>query len=724
MSRFSRFITVAIAAAVATVAVVPFGKAAESRAAGKGYAATSIKLLTAELSSVPVVGDVGASLGTVTADASTLERPLANILVEAVKAGDKTLGSHRVSSDDSSGGASEGATFPLNAAGIDGAVSVARLRAEATEDSAKALIEALTGNVKIASVGFGASAGEQGIRSVVDSHESSSRAGVAVGPIEVRLADLLPAELLNALPLNIVLDLAKKLNLPLGDLSGVFNTLRQVVSTIDDVQAKIDELNEARRQLSNLINDNAPIQAAQDAVDSALAEVAAAEAVVAQTVQDLADLEAQKASLDSQIASLKSERDALVAQLADCNALGILCTLVGDAITAIQNQIAALNGQIAALENERAGVERQIAAARQALDEAQAALDAARATLAAARAELQALIDGAAGAAIQTLQNLIDQLQAQLTELIDTLEDLLKQLPDIKALLDELLDGIGDASVLSVGKISFEVSAMTDADSGNAAVDCSADGVSVLGQSVGAQSCRELVDALASVSDSIAGVLRKLPVAGGAIPKTTVAGLEVTEAVSGPDAEGFRSATAGITALHVGIPSVSLKSVVDDVVADALAAVEGITGSSDITTTVEDLLSQVEAQLSALPTGDVLAGLKTVGVDMRVGGLTTTSRFRANAVPESPDTPETPETETPDAPNPDDEPRSPNAPEQEGPNAPPAPEEQGGPMPFTGGPAVFPAAIALWLLAAGAMLMAIEKLGFSWRKPTAQAKGE
>lgn len=610
---------------------------------GVGTSATSVELAHVELSNVPNLGSIEVSLGELVGDATTEGDSAASIALVTA------LGTHEVATSD--GSDARDVTVPLDGPGVAGQITIAKLLAEADDVSAHALLQALDADASLGPIDFGASLGDNGIDASATMERAGSRSGVTLGPIGIGLGDLLPAELLEALPLSVLSDLANGLNLDLGNtLDAHLATLNELIGKLDEVQTTIAELEDATTELDALVGGNEELLAQ---IEAAQTQVSDAEAAVAGAQSQLDALQADRAELQEQ-------RDEVAAQLAACQDV---CEPVASQLQAIDAQLATIDGQIAS---------------------AQSAVAAAQSELATAEGTLATLLGAIDEDVLNAAQALVDELQARLTSLIATVRGLLDQLPDLNALYSDVLEALKGAPLLDIGSLSMVVESAADGTKGTASADCGATGVEILGRRVGALTCTEVSRTLRDAAGQIMGTLRSLPVAGNSVPQVSVSGLDArTHATEQPDANGITSSSAAVTALRLGIPSLALEDMVDRLVSDAIAEVSGAIATLPVGDALTPVLQDLQAQLEALPTGDALNGLRTIGLAARVGGIGTTSSFAA-ALPQSP---------TPDAPDP-----------QQRPKTAPQAEPQGAPMPFTGAPLSLAGALALWLTVLGLML--------------------
>ncbi len=81
-----------------------------------------------------------------------------------------------------------------------------------------------------------------------------------------------------------------------------------------------------------------------------------------------------------------------------------------------------------------------------------------------------------------------------------------------------------------------------------------------------------------------------------------------------------------------------------------LSGLEPVTGAIDIPTGLGDALGQLRTALDALPLGDLLDGLSTLGVGTQLGTVALNSSFASAAAPATPTSPGSP-TSSPTLPN-------------------------------------------------------------------------
>ncbi len=707
MSRRKVAASTFIASALAAFAVGPFAaQGASATPVGTGTTSTVVDLVEVDLTNVPVVGNVGASLGSISSDATNSGTPASSIGITAIRAAGQTHGRSVTSGD----GSSQDVSVPLDAAGISGLLSIVEMSATATDDTAEAIMSVLNGDINIGPLGMGTSIPENGIRSFAGPKVSTSSMGATFGPIVVGLGDLVPADLLGQLPLGTVLNLVDSLgiDLPAG-LDDQLKAVTDLLDTVDGLNMVMGQLKSAQKELKNLTKNIPSVQAAQDVVDTAQAAVVTATAALdglmdqisaANTAFSTASTEATNAqatidTITAQITGAQTQKAILEGQLAACGAVPAVCApiqaqldTVNASIATYTTQLTAAQGALSAAQAAMATAQAQINTATAGVPAAQAAVDSATTQLDAAQAALDAAIAGASTPQMDAILGLIDTLTAQIEALLTQIDGLLGNMPDLDSLLDSIVGLLGDAPIFSINEITASVQSAANANNGTASVVCEASGISVLGNAVGGGGCNALTGAFDELRNAVDDVLGSLPI-GNVVPKITFEGLSTSSSGSdAPDASGVTQAVAKLTALHVKVPTVSLKDVVDDVIATAIATVED--AISQLPTTVpvpvdiQTVIDEVMAQLTALPIGDTLGGLKTMGIDASLASMSSRSSFQARAPQATPNDPSDPDPSNPD------------------PAVAPQPRSD---LPFTGSPISLVFALGLWFTIAGMLAM-------------------
>lgn len=676
-------IRVGVVAAVAVVflvgAVTP-AHTAESPV-GTGTSILSIIPASVDLTGLPV--DVDASLGTLLADATNVADPVARLALAGVGGGGQSAPDIGFTSADGTDRGSESRS--AGAGGMSASVDLVDYLVEAGADAAVAELSGLAATIETP-LALGADAQAQGLRVTVDPTGTAGSIVLQVSGLTFGLGDLLPADVLNALPLTTVLDLVDSLDLPVsGDLLGQIADIDALLSTLTTAVEQAEVLADLQSQVDAAASDLPELDAvvaAEQAVADAEAAVAALEAQAAQLTTDIAAVETEIAALEAELLSLDPILDLL--RINEINA----------ALLALEEELAVLEAELEAIETTE-------------LPPALADLEAALVVLADAQAALEAaLIELGFGDLLAELA----LVEGVLGDLLDRLADLLDGL-DLDALLDGLLGALTGTPLLDLGSIELRLGTSADGTSSIGTVTCTATGLRVLDRSVATPGCDAVGAALDSLAATITDTLNALPVAG-VVPAVTTTGLDTSSSGTRPaDADGVSTAFARVSALSLAIPPVGLVATTDALVTELetligeldsllpglevgdLSTAQGTGGSFqslalDVPLDLEASLTDLQGTLDSLPTGDALDGLSTVGVGAVLGAVGLESSFAASsaAAPGSPAAPAGPR--TPDAPGAPVGPSAPGAPSAPGgpggPGAPGAPAGPGGSLPRTG----------------------------------------
>lgn len=440
---------------------------------------------------------------------------------------------------------------------------------------------------------------------------------------------------------------------------------------------------ELRAATAELTAARADQAAAQQAVDDLTAALAAVEQQIADAEAELLtldpitdalrilELEALIAELEAEADQLESDLAAAEVTLADAtaavSAAETVVTSAETAVTAAETTLADATAELAdatatvtaaqqALTSASAAVtaaEAALATAEGTLAAAQAAVTAARDTLAAAEAALgdavEALDEVVAtaadrlGAAADELTAEVDRLRTRLADLLDRVLARAGGLPDLATLLDRLHAALSDVWVVRLGDLRLDVSASADAERGTTEVTCGLGAVEILGQTLRTPSCVETARLIAGVPAAVTDLLSTLPLTG--LPDPRIAGLTATrDASAAPDADGVTRARATVLGLAVSVPSVGLTGLSDALTAELdglLGTALGVAGSFDASTgtfgqlrasdtggrstlartsaTDGSTLAGLRDDLDGLPTGQRLAGQRTLGIDLTAG---------------------------------------------------------------------------------------------------------
>jgi hypothetical protein len=448
------------------------------------------------------------------------------------------------------------------------------------------------------------------------------------------------------------------------------------------VAAAVTAVDEKATQLSAALTD---LEAARAAADDAAADLSAAEDEVAALTEVVSAIDAELADATADLDSLDGyellgllELQALLTTLeaehgaeAGCGSFTVstdLLTLQGIAAcyqTYLEGLVERLSVELVAAEQELQGaivvrddlqvaadaaaatvadLELVVAGLEAELADLQATLDAAYAELADASATLEAAIEDVATSTGAT--DLLDpyhDLLAQLVAAADAVALLLPGVPDLDALRDRIVDTIGATILFDVGRLAIEARTSATADAASATVTCTATDVRVLGAApLPEVECGVLGAALVDAGDVLRELLGSLPVD---VPVDVAFGGPAATTDVDEDAEvGVTAASASVSALRARVGSVGLAAV-DDVLTGELAGL--IEEASAI---VGDDLTALAAAVAALPTGDGLAGLRTVGIDLEVAAVDVRSDFAATPTDAGGPDGDEPKLEAPDDP--------------------------------------------------------------------------
>ncbi len=457
--------------------------------------------------------------------------------------------------------------------------------ASAGEGLARATIGATTGTLEIVpglvSIGIQAA----GVDSVVTGEQASNTQGLVVDGLEVSLGDLVPADLLAALPIDVLLDLLAAL--PVG-APNVDAVTAAATALVGDVRAGVDD------------------------IAATAGEITTVTAALQKAVTDLTDQQAIVNGLNVDLGA---------AQTAATNAAANATAAANALASALAGEVAAKAACVTnnpldpvAAANCIAGVDAAIASARTASNTAAAAAAAATATVDQLTADLAAatsLLNGIADT-VDALTDLVDALVADLVALLNALLDdlnaLVAALTNLDASLSDVLDALLDTTLLGVGDVNISMSAVStgSADTSTAGVTCSIGGLVVAGVDLGGGACdgSTLTGSLTGALDTVRTVLASLPVADAiAVPEVTIDLLDVATSITEGE-DGAVTSTATVVPLVVDLPSVDVDPA--NIVAGLLDQLSG-----DL---LGDLLAQLPlaSTLTGLGLGDAAAALQTV----------------------------------------------------------------------------------------------------------------
>lgn len=655
-------------AALAAVSALALVAAAAPGTTPRGTATTSLSAVEIEITSPLGSGALGildaatfASTDT-DPDVNPEGGPFASASMMPLTGPDGPLGEAEARSNGDTratwpGGALAGVGGPI--AGLGATVSP--LTAEATADavSATGWMETLAAEVVGLAGSLGLTVNASGISSSVDDDGASAFQGLEVSGIDVALGDILPADVLA--------------QLPLGDLLALIDALP--VTLPPDVATTVDELRGAIDALVTQLGLVTDASTALDAPLSQLADIQNATALVTQLQGLLTGLRGAGGTTGGLGGALQDVADGLAPITGPLDVLiGGAGAVVPGGLLSASSAHGAASDCIPDLSDPAADLALLGDAADACLlaliSETVAAvttLDVAAVDPTTALADLQA----AADALIVTVTTLVDQLVTEITALVPVTAAVDTAALDLGALLASLpgvIDGIAGTPILSVGTITLGVQATSDGseDGSHATVLCDPVDVTILVETVTSPSCS---DGLAAVTDvsalvestigTVADVLNSLPLAevvsAGDLEVGLFTDLREDVVVDGD----YVTATAGITALDLHVPSITVDpapvtglldglglpdvlGTVEALLADALARVDGLAGlglgtvSTTLTTAQSQLgaadglaaiVAQIEALVAGLDIGTLgtLESISTPSIDLRIDPVSTAS---------------------------------------------------------------------------------------------------
>jgi hypothetical protein len=509
-------------------------------------------------------------------------------------------------------------------------VSPFAVSADADEDGALALIEAVTASLDVLGDG-GLQLGVSEVRSEVTQVSSVAHQDLVVDELSLALGDILPEELLRLLPIDALLDLLEELD-SLGLLDGV-----------DELRALLDALLE---EVLGLLADLADLDLELlDEIDPALLTEMLD---LRGTLDELDDLAGTIDGVESELEDLLGLLDGgALDGLTGDDTLGSILDGLADAVDDLDD------GLVGDVGDELGGVLSAGVAAQDVTD-ALSTLEGARETLLAYEADgwdlpagctdalgstlnevladadrladcVEALtgeVEEALADLADTLAGLVDGLDDLLGPVLDLLDDLDGALDELLGLIDEILGSVGEIAgleLLSADEMVLEVAAAATATGGATKIECELGGLSVLGEAIGSASCDDgeltgpAVGAVAGALDLVEDVLTALPGVDAAEGLRLELLPEAEELITTED-DGTVVASAQAVLLELSVPSVTIdpSAAVEDLLdlpaltgdlldldgdlGELLGLLEGA-GLTDLLGEVEDLAGQVTGLL-------------------------------------------------------------------------------------------------------------------------------
>lgn len=577
---------IAAVAALAVSALAGTSANAQTSVVPMGTADTVVDIASFQVTGLPVDGiDIGSVRSFASTDTNALYNPVGKGKPFAIAKVTLPDGSSQSVRSDGDAG-KDGTTLPI---GTIGSVTVGNLKASAGGTNASSVVNAVDGELTTVLAGLKARAA--GVNSVVEADRATTTNGAVVEHISVGLEDVLPAEVLDKLPLSTVLGILDGLELPvdLGALDGVADQVRELNEGLDQVQETYGA-----------------VIAADDKVD-------AAQGAAEKARKNLADAVADKAKAERGLNNLMSR----------ASTQSIVDDVVGDVEDTVDD-VKDTVGDVGDGGTPDAGsvIDRQ----RNRVTEAVKRVEAARTAVAAADA---ALADARA-----QLDDLVNRLQ-DLLALVADLADMAAGM-DLEGLLAQLLAALDGVELIGIDRMSLGVTTLADAASSKASTVCELSGVRILGQEQAIADCAALETAVSGVEAKLDEVIALLPVEG-VVPAdvVTVSGPRLSSTPENHAAEGYRIAVAKVSGLDLHVKPISLTQVADSIVEtirgtvdDALGTVSGLTGVTLPVADVQAKVDELVAVLDGLPTGELLRGITTPEVNVSAIDIASRSTFK------------------------------------------------------------------------------------------------
>lgn len=519
--------------------------------------------------------------------------------------------------------------------------------------AAHSSLDSLTATAATSPLAVHVDLGQHGVDATVGSATSSSTINLTVTGLTVGMGDLLPTDVLDALPLSGLIDLVAGLGLTLpAGANGVASQLSTLTGELTDISDAADDLETAQTTLAGLLAGTPSTAAAQQTLTDAQTQLAIDLAALLSAQQQLGIDTTTAQGLQTQVDIATADVTALTAQV---NALSAqLASLLGDPLQAVlaaqvaaqlqdaQDQLAAAQATATQLQQQLDQANATVTADQQLVTTLTQQVSSDQAAVTAAQNALDVLAAQVALAdqAVADAQAAVDQLTTTLTDLVDAFTTDLAGLPDLTALRTQLVTTLTAAPLIDVGTLGATLSSTASDGSGAGSVTCTVTGASVLGQPIPVGPCSGLVSSFASITSAVAGALSQLPLASALTP--SLGGLAASNAGSVPaPTDVDTTSSADLSPLHLGLPSATLAALTDPAVAALTSALTptqqalaGL-GLPGLTAALTGSLGTLGTMAAAMPTGSALAGLHTVGVDVTLVGLST-SALHHRSLPTAP----------------------------------------------------------------------------------------
>lgn len=567
---------------------------------GTGTAKTLISLPSLVVDN-PLVPGLSATLGTIQAAAASAPNLLSGLSLQGVS----ILG-HAVPGQDitSASGRKAGnlsvpvtpASGALGGALAGGALNLANYLVEAAGGTATAQLGALTGGLQAAPLSLSTSLGNHGLGSVVSPSQAASTLGLATPGLSLGLADLLPTQVLDNLPLGTVFNLVQALKLPLP--TSVASQVGQVVAlagVLNQLSGQLGQLSTAQGQLSSLSAASTPLQPAQQAVTSAVTQVTS-------LLGSLGPATPVSPALTSALGTLNGAWSNLVSQAGAAGPAGSPLASVLGQVQSLTGSVQGLLGQLTSLAPNLPDLS-NLLGSLQGLLKGAPLLDLGQVALG-----LTSSADGAAGhTGLNCTLGSLSLLGSPVPLGTSAAGSCNLLAPVLGTIQSSLTAVLGKLPVLGLLSNVVSLGGMTETMSatpkpGPDGVTTASAGVTPLALGINPLNLTGAIDPLLS------GLLGQVNQVLGSVGGAGASGAQVSTASALP-AVGTASALPVIGAL----PS--------------LLGVLGPTGLSSLT----GLLGTLTSQLDALPTGLALGGLSTLGLKASLIGASTQASFTAAA---------------------------------------------------------------------------------------------
>lgn len=492
-------------------------------------------------------------------------------------------------------------------------ISAFGVSADAADDHAIATIDAVQASADaLGLTGIGLDLAD--VTSEVTRTGASAQQSLTVDGLVIGLGDVLPPELLEALPLDTLLGLIEELDLADGDLRGQLEGLvDSIVADVDALGAlDVGELDGVGEVDQTLLDDLEALLAIQSDLEDA--DLSGVIATLEATADDLANTLLEDGSLDDGLGILD------LGDLTDEELTEVLDTDLSD--LDLDSEIAELQAVLDLLGDADEYVDVP--------EECLADLSTTLGGLLEDAERLEGCIDEVLVLVQAAIDALIGDIAAQLglEDVLGQLQGLVDDLLALDALLDTiygLVDDIAATDLLTADTLGLEVAASADGEGGATTIACNLGGLEILGTALGDQSCADGslgddVDGLvAGALGDVESLLASLPGVSGVdglrLDLLPVATEEVTTAE-----DGTVTARAHAVLLELVVPSVTIDpSQADDLLGDLLAL--DLSVLDDLVTVVDDLVAEagLDAVLPAEELDELTATLDALVVE-ELGG--------------------------------------------------------------------------------------------------------